>query len=415
MKIPHITRWITVLALFALALAPTAAQEETSTPLLDMLALVPDNAATQEASPVVSYADYRVLEAMRGITNAPLRSLDDLKTETGGLWIAATMGLGAGIQLNYLPNYLEGMTEVVGFAFADIDRSLEFGTPPSMGTLLGGNFDPDAIATAYTARNFTETTLGDVPVWCGPDGCDQGQMMNIRGRNPANPFGGDFGRNEPLALLPGYLADSADFGIVESIISAYHDETPSLADNPAYTSLAEASGAAGSVAQILVMNYSDVGVFEGEFMPEIPDELRAAIANYGTLPPYTAFALANVWDGGSQEITLLMLAYPEAAQAATAAAEISQRLATYVSLIQANRPLLDLLNERGSAIGESYVYESEAGYAVAVVPISAPVPSNERQETRPAYLPSGLVFRLFVQALYSRDLAFIASEITLPE
>lgn len=413
MKIPHITRWITVLALFTLALAPTAAQEETSTPLLEMLALVPDNVTVP---PVVTYADYRVLEAMRGITNPPLNSVDDLRTEAGGLWIAATMGLGAGMPLSNLAGYLEDMADVVGFTFADIDRTLEFGNPPSMGTLLGGTFDSKAIATAYSARDFTETAIGDVPVWCGPDGCEEGMAFNIDLRNQANPFGGSLGRNEPLALLPGYLADSPDISVVENIVSAYHEEIPSLADSPAYTSLAGAAGAAGSVAQILIMDFSGVGVFGGEFVPEIPDELRATIANYGTLPPYTAFALADVWDGGNQEITLLMLAYPDAAQAAVAAAEIPQRLATYVPMIQAaKRALVDMLNDRGSTIGESYVFESESGYAVAVVPISAPVPSNERQEGRPAYLPSGLTFKLFVNALWSRDLVFIASEITLPE
>lgn len=412
--IHYLTCGIVILAVCVLAVAPAAAQDEVPNPLLDMLALVPDTEATHTGAPVVSYADYRVLEAMRGITDPPLDSLDDMRTETGSLWIAATMGLGAGMQMNYLPDYIEGMADVVGFRFVDMDRSLVFGQPPSTGNLLGGTFDAEAIAAAYTARAFTATTVDGVTVWCGPDGCEEGMAFNIGSRNSANPFGGNLGRNEPLAVLPGYLADSADYSVVESIISAYQGDSPSLADNPDYAALAGAALESGTVVQFMALDFADLGIVTPDLFNQIPDSFREAVAKFGTLPPYSVFGLADVWDGGDREITLLMLAYPDATQAEAAAAEVAGRLQTTVSLAMGGIPFLDLLTDRGAVIAEPFVYMGEAGTAVAVVPVIAPVPSNERQDSRPAYLPSSLVFRLFVDAIYRRDAIFLTSEITLP-
>jgi hypothetical protein len=402
------------LLLVALCAAPAAAQDEPANALLDMLALVPDTETTHTGIPVVSYADYRALEAVRGITEPPLNSTDDLRSETGSLWLAATRGLGAGIQINYLPDFIEGMADAVGFRFVDIDRSLTFGSPPSMGTLLGGDFDAAAIAAAFTAREFTQTTIDGVPVWCGPDGCDDGQAVNFTTRNVANPFGGHLGRNEPLAVLPGYLADSADYTVVEDMVGAYLGRVPALADNPVYAALAQAAGASGTVAQFVTLNFADTGIVTPDLLGELPDSFRAAVAAFGTLPPYSVFALADVWDGGSQQITLLMLAYSDATQAETAAAEVAGRLKTTVSLAMGGSPLLDLLTDRGGSVGQPYVFAGKSGYAIAVVPVVAPVPSNAPQDSFPTYLPSSLVFNLFVQAIYQRDMAFIASEITLP-
>ncbi|MCB9454178.1 MAG: hypothetical protein H6672_22320 [Anaerolineaceae bacterium] len=413
MKFRHIPTLLILFCMGALLVLPVAAQDEAPSPLLGMLALVPDDAATQAGSLVVSYADYRVMEAMRGITNAPVLTLSGLQTEEAGLWLAAMNGLAGGIPMINLPAYIREMPAQVGFAFADMDRTLIFGAPPSQGNLVGGDFDAQSIALAYTARGFTDSMMGDVTVWCGPDGCEDGQKINIRDRNTGNPFGGDLGRNEPLAVLPGYVADSADYSVVENVVGAYQGELPSLADNPAYTALVDAAAASGQVAQMLVLDFNSIGVFESEFIPDLPAEFRAMIASYGPLPPYQAFALADVWDGADQEITLLMLVYPDAAQAEVAATELAQRLETAVSLIM-RIPFAEVITERGGVIGAPVVVAGESGYGVAVVPVVAAVPGNERQSGAVGYTPSGRVFQLFAQAIYSRDIYFIASEFSLP-
>lgn len=402
---------ISILLALALCIAPTAAQDEPPSPLLEMLALVPDNAATQAVAPVVSYADYRVMESMRGITTPPLQSLDDLRTDEGQLWLWTMNGITAGLPLSNFRAFIEGMSEVVGFAFGDIDRTLIFGSPPSLGIVVGGDFDAEAIAAAYTARDFTQTTVGDIPVWCGPDGCTEGQKVDIQGNNPANPFGGDLGRNEPLAVLPGYLVDSADYSVVQNMLSTYQDTAPSLADNPAYGAVVEAVTEAGTLAQIIVMNFDDVGIYTWD-MDTI--DIREVIMGYGTLPPYSMFALADVWDGADQEITLLMLVYADTAQAEVATAELPQRLNSAVSLTY-RVPVAAIIAERSGTIGEAYVYESTSGYVVAVLPVVAPVQSNERDPELSTFISSGRIYRLFTDLAYRRDLYFIASEIILPE
>ncbi len=414
MAVYRITALLIGLLLGMLAVFLAAAQDEGSSPLLEMLALVPDNAATQAGSPVVSYADYRMMEAMRGITNAPLRSAEAMQTEEGRLWLATMRGLGAGMEMSYLLAYIEEMQPLVGFIFADIDRSLIFGNPPSRGMILGGNFDADAIAMAYTAREFTETAIGDVSVWCGPEGCEEGMKINLQDHNVANPFGGYLGRNEPLAVLPGYLADSADYSVVQNILGAYEGAIPSLADNPAMAALVRAADDAGTVAQLLILNFTDVGMLTGDLLTDVPDNVRTALTTFGTLPPYQAFALADVWDGADQEITLLMLVYPNAAEAKVAAAELSTRMETAVSLIQKTR-FSQLVADRNGVIGEPVVIGYESGYTVAVLPITAPIPGNESQPSVPGIPESGVIFRLFVEAIYQRDLALIASTTLLPE
>ena len=107
---------------------------------------------------------------------------------------------------------LDGMADAVGFGFFDIDRSLVFGEPPGNGTIVAGHFHGDRIARAYQARGFSENTQGAVSVWCGPEGCDSGLKLNLGDRNPANPFGGQFGRAEPLAVLSDQLL--ADLGVL---------------------------------------------------------------------------------------------------------------------------------------------------------------------------------------------------------
>ena len=61
-----VMRGICFIVICLLLCLPAAAQDN-SNPLLDMLRLVPDNEQTRAGVPLVSYADYRAIEAGRGI------------------------------------------------------------------------------------------------------------------------------------------------------------------------------------------------------------------------------------------------------------------------------------------------------------------------------------------------------------
>ncbi len=406
-------RWgFTLLILLGLILVlPAGAQDAVELPLVRLLALVPD--VPELRLTLVSYADYRAMEAVRGIDTPTAEDFTNL-SELSAQWFAASMGLSGGIPLHYLLLYLEHMPSMVGFGFFDIDRALIFGNPPAMGTVLEGSFDRDSIAAAYSTRNFTENMIEGITVWCGPAGCDSGTRVDPAGRELGNPFGGDLGRKEPLAVFSEtLLANSAVLGVVEAMIASAQGEQRSLADSLDYGSIAEALHAAGTVAQVQFVNpleFTDSTVIM-QFQNGQGDAVyREIISDYGPLPPFALAALADVGTEDSQ-IAIIALAYanPEAAQ--HGAEEVAARLSTFVSP-RAQRPFSDYLDDLDAVIGVPYVYESETtGWAVAIVPVHYPLPSNEPSEDTPRYAASSLIYRQFVNELYARGLYFLAMDL----
>lgn len=406
----HSVRLIVLLLLGLLLALPAAAQEssagqEKPNPLLELLALVPDTAEVWDSTPIISYADYRVLEAARGIS-APTKADFDNRTDTGRLWLAAAGGLSAGFPMEYLMQYLEGMEEAVGFGWFDVNRALTFGQPPSMGSVLAGDFDAERIAAAFEARGFTGSAAGDVTVWCGPAGCDEGMLMNLRSRNPANPFGGALGREEPLAVLPGLVLNSADYGVLTAMIGARQGEIPSLADNPLFQAAARALAARGTLRQAVFVSVASIGF--GYTMPD-PDGEQPTFEGFGTLPPYLLMVVADVVTE-DQEKTYVGLVYGDRETAQAASEELVARFQVARSA-RAQQPFLTLVEERGGTVGAPTIHDDlDAGAAVALLEIYKPLPSNELQPDG-VYAPSALLFRLLMQSIYARDLSLVGVDI----
>lgn len=397
-----------LLIVLVAVIAPGAAQDDEH-PLLQMLALVPDTPGVRET--LVSYADYRAMEAVRGIDTPTAADFED-RSDLSGLWIASSMGLSSGLPLHNLMLMLEGLEEATGFGFFDIDRSLTFGTPPGMGLVLGGNFDHESINAAFAARDFEATTQNDVTVLCGPNGCDSGTEMNLQDRNPANPFGGDFGRAEPLALLPGgLLANSANDDVLESMLAVREDEADSLADAEDYRAIVEAAADMGTVIQAnfvspMLLMLDPVSILGPRATAENIAALEEQLQAYNPLPPYTVAGLVDV-GAGEDQIALVALAYADAEIAQAAAEEVVQRLQTGTSFVT-NTPFTEVLQEREMTIDEPYVYESaDTGLAIAMIPLRYPVPGNEPQDGSPTFSPSGLGYRFLINALMRRDTSFI--------
>src|SRR5690606_32992724 len=132
----------------------------------------------------------------------------------------------------YLMQIHPEAAELLGFEWFDIDQSLYFGVPPTAGGILRGQFDPERVRAAFEARDFAAETIDGVKVLCWIEGCDQGLMVDVRSRNPANPFGGNLGRREPVALLPNLLLNSPAIEVVDAMIQAATGAAPSLLDDP---------------------------------------------------------------------------------------------------------------------------------------------------------------------------------------
>ncbi|MDL1884414.1 hypothetical protein FBR01_12260 [Anaerolineae bacterium CFX8] len=397
--------------LFGLLLALPAAAQESSTgqgkpnPLLEMLALVPDTAEVWDSAPITSYADYRVLEAARGIST-PTKADFDNRTDTARLWLAASGGLFAGFPMQYFMQYLEGMEEAVGFGWFDVNRALSFGQPPAVGNVLAGDFDAASIAAAFTARDFTSSMTDDMTIWCGPAGCDEGQALNLRSRNPANPFGGALGREEPLAVLPGLVLNSADYSVLTAMIGTQQGEIPSLADNPLFQAAARALAARGTLRQAVFFSVASTGF--GYTMPD-PDGEQPTFEGFGTLPPYLLMVVADVVTE-DQEKTYVGLVYGDRETAQAASEELVARFQVAQSA-RAQQPFLTLIEERGGTLGAPTMHDDlDAGAAVALLEINKPLPSNELQPDG-GYAPSALLFGLLMQSIYARDLSIVGVDI----
>lgn len=376
--------------------------------LLAMLARVPNTPEVREINAITGYADYRAIEQARAI-DTPTTDDFENRTELMALWIAATNGVATGFPLQDAFIDLPEMETLVGFSTFDIDRSLVFGNPPANGNVLQGDFDSEAMSAAYTARGYELVDIDGIGVWCSPDGCDQGMMTNLANRNPADPFGGRLGRSEPVALDEGYIYNSASSEVVEQIIAAANDEdmSLSLAGIPDYRAAARALVSVGTVRQAIFLHPLSFEV--GSPLPGNTDAQPVnTFEGIPALPLSSLVVLGDTWQDDEQ-IALIGVVYGSVEEAAAALDVIEARIAVATSLAR-KIPYAELLEQREMTISDKIIFEDEeAGRVVGLLEMRYPMPTNEPQEDSPTYLASGLGFRLLVDALYQRDLSFLAA------
>jgi hypothetical protein len=393
---------------FCLLLSLPASAQDTTNPLLDMLKLVPDNEETQAGVPLVNYVDYRAVEQARGIDKPPTKADFDNQTDTSGLWIAASNGVMSGMRLDYFMQYLEGMEQAVGFSWFDINQALTFGNPPSMGVVLTGTFDANAIAAAFKTRDFTSKKQDDTTVWCGPNGCDEGQKTNVANRDPANPFGGDLGRDEPFALLTAdIVADSADYGVLSAILDTHQGKQASLADNSTVQAAANVITGKGTLRQAQFFNGADVGDYSQMVATDSPDSDQP-----DSLPTYALAFFADLYSNDEQS-ALIGLVYDDEESAQTATALLIDHLQMAQSVVR-KQPFMDLIEAReGHITGATVETDAATGKFIALLDIRYPMPSNEKQDT--GYTASSLVFKLLIDAIYQRDATWLAADFAAPQ
>lgn len=400
-------RILVLLITVFIAIPVSFAQDDS--PLLTLLSHIPNTLETVDS--VVSYVDYNAMFEARTGSDQP-ESINDLldpseeATETVGLWMAALRGVSSGPA--FISNLFAGGSDwetVVGFDFFAIGQAIEFGNPPSLGTILLGEFDPEAIATAFSARNFASQEAGDFTLWCGEAGCEEGMQTDLINRNPANPFGGQLGRSEPILVSETVIVDSADFAVIESIQSVIAGDSPSLADNPAYMTAYHAIPTEDTVLQTQFLSpgvfLADVGAFLTN--QELVDRLIEQIDP--VLQPYELVAIADTVTE-SEQIVYLVLVYGNAEDAESAVEIVPARIEVMDSFAAA-RPFTELLADREiSAIDAYTVGDDTTGKTSAVFAFHAPLAPDEPDETL-GYIQSSMVFRLLIDMVYRRDMSFL--------
>lgn len=413
-------RVVFIMLLFALLALPAAAQDESDThPLFEMMAAVPRSVSGVEGV-TISYADYEALSTSReGLPQiASAAEFEAMSDEERSIWLTNFRRLNSGPSdlFAYFNFVLTDLPRLGGFSFFDIDRALLFGQPLEIGNVLAGTFDPEAVTAAFSAWGFAPTEIGGLPAVCHAEGCEEGTQHDLVGREPGNPFGGSLGRREPLVILPDLLLNSPVIEVAESMVAAYQGEQPSILDNVAYRTAAEAmTSREGELIQAQFINPLSLGIDPALLMmnEEAAEVAREVVAEYGELPSYELAVLADRQEG-DQQVSLVVLVYRTEAAAQEAAQELASRLASFTPPSIGNQLLI--IEERGGQVGEGYVYTASDGETfAAVVPITAALPPLEPMEGETTLTQPGLVFRTLIDALYRRELLPLVVDTTFLE
>jgi len=390
--------------------------------LLEALARVPDTAAVRDS--LVSYLDQETLVATRPAAAQPAsiaEALALLETDdpAASLWLAAFSGASSG-DAGLLRGLVMagGWPQEVGFDLLDVDRHLSFGTPPSDGSVLLGDFHPEQITEAFAERGYTASGAGERTLLCGPAGCDAGMDVDLASADRSLPFGGEIGRSEPLAVSAHEILNSADIATLEAMLAAAGGEVDSLADDPDYRALALAGAPAVPLVQATFLPGGMLGLGPDIYRvlggsPEAATELLTRLDE--TFEPMPAAEAVAILDGATdtEQVVTIALAYENEADAAIAADILPRRLGT-LPAASYEATLAELLADRGvTSVAGSVQPASEGTSAVARVEVRAPLPSAEPDPATGAPRPSSSLYRLFADLVMRRDLLWLVPVLPL--
>lgn len=394
--------------LFLIASSVAAAQDSPDpdpTPFRRALSFIPDISADHDSVPLFSYADYDAALQARGIER-PARLEDYLKNKDA--YGPLTLALPSGGPMDLLTNLFaagEDYPATIGIDFFEIGQGIQFGTPPTLGQILLGDFSKDAVAAAYTARDYAvEREIDDGILLCPADGCDSGTRMALKKRLLSNPFGGSLGRSEPLFAADDVLLNSAGYEVLKAMIDTYEGRR-SMANLREFQAIADVLDGYPFVMSVSAfspfsLRVSDLRLVDSANRDEVMERLKAH-TELAPLPLYSAFALASVADS-ENEYGLAMLVYSDEGTAQAAAAAIDERLTSIESIGVPGRTYADLLSEFGTLEPSAVIADASNRMFVVVVRVGQPIPANTPND-QGTILPSYLLYNRLVQMIFTRD------------
>lgn len=384
------------IVLLALLTGVSAAQQDTLAPVFIPLNAIPDMPSSRN---IVTLVDRTAISAAYPGAAAPadvsallqalsrrsasptserawVQVLSRLNDETGRSVIAA-----------------EGAPTGLGIDFMEIDQVGTFGTPPENGLILQGAFDIAAVESALSEREYQPVD----GLWCFQSDCANGTMINFDQRNPANPFGGELGRTQPLLLTDSLLMSSALDEIVTASQQVLTNADGSLASDPVYRAASIALSQQGVVLQVTFIGGESLQTSSEAALENPPDGI-APIA------PYMLYAIADV-ASETEQIGIAAFVFQAESDAAAAVKQMSTRL-SLMSSLAANRPWQELLTSRNITITADVLPVD--GLYVAVLRFSTPLATVEElleatsEDAAGRQLPAAVYSFLF-RGLSNRD------------
>jgi hypothetical protein len=358
------------------------------------------------ARAAISFADYRAAERARGLPR--FTDFSQYFGDWSQLWIASLPSGGIPLQ-NF--GVFDEMPTALGIDFHTIDQSLLWGMPPEQAMLVRGTFNAASMSAAHAARGFVETAIPDGIQWCPPDGCDQGMVINIANRLPADIFGGDLGRRFPRALIGDVIVSSASEPIFNAAIRAGTTGERSLAANPnGIAALVALDGQHHLRAAQLMRpeDFLELGVIPAAGMSEadIRQQQDALRGGAEDLPVYQMAVFGDLSDENG-ETALVALIYTREADAQIAAERLAARLQNAQSYRE-GRFWSDMIAERGGRIDPPEVIAvPQADRWVVLLALVKALPANTPDPATGRIPQSGELYRLLINSYYSRDLGWL--------
>lgn len=341
-----------------------SAQDTPEPPILAVLASAPDTASARQW---LSYADYHALTG--GAT-------------TEQAWLDGVIrNLYSGPDTSGFRAQLSDQELLIGVALLDVAQAANWSQPPEESVLLQGTMNRLAVGDIYALRGFSANPVGELTMFCGPDGCDSGQAIHLDAINPGDPFGGRFGRQQPVLFIPlngqSQLISSAHLPTLEASAAAANGEAPSLADAPDYQAAVHALTDSSTLLQAHFLSHASFA--ESAEVAELEVWLLAVLAETETS------------DGRSASITLI---YPSLADAEAAAPVLEARMET-TTPGRSDQSFVAMLKEREILFDFSATEDSETGLGVLQI----------------AFQPlegEGTAYPVLVNSLNRRDLDWLA-------
>ncbi len=420
---------LVVFILTMLSLSAAAAQDSLGDQsLIKMLANVPDNATSRSeiyfndrkavetaypsAKMPADWAAFAAYQADKGKTDSfkPIDLWWKVWRNQQSSRIAQNMGVS------------DEMPTVVGFDFFAIEQELNYGQPPAQTLQLNGPFDLDKVRAALTTQGYSQQDQTGVEVWCGADGCDSGAKVNLKDRNPSNPFGGELGRKWPIIVQADNLIGSPDATVIQNHVAVKSGNAASLGAAPEYRAAVDALSQNGVLLQAYFWD-GDVLAVMSQLDPVLigaKPELRKRIIvdmlkDYEPLPIVKLLAFGDVAND-TQSAGEVALVYTNEADAKKAAEILPKRMANYTSLVT-RQSLTKILADRGVTQPDIQVVESNGQYVMlvsfaaaklgtdAILSMKAPAADSGTGDV----IPPGTLYRFLVAAAMRRDLGWLGS------
>ncbi len=417
---------IVVIMLISFGFMPAAAQSDIP-PLLEMLSHVPNTPASRGET---YFTDHRAIEtayppAQMSTDWTAFKQLDAENASRPGmmpmaLWWHVFMNTSTS-QLSTFFAQDGDMPNAIGIDFFSIDRELYYGILNQKTLQLEGRFDLDGVRKALTARGYKLSDSG-VELWCSPSGCDSGHQVNLADQNPANPFGGNLGRQQSVLMENGLLLSSPSTAMMDDHIAVAEGSLQSLADEPDYRAVVTALSQRGTILQAY---FGDGDVLPALSqletltpLPQTPEQtrtlLQSLLPDYETLPPYELVVFADTVTD-TEQAAQVVLVYSDATSVKQAVDIIPKRIASFQSLVD-GRPWTDILKNRGVETVKAEVSkDAETGKYLAVFTLATPKATPEQilaltpnNPNPPTVTAPGLVFGLLMNAASHRDLPWLS-------